>query len=129
MKNTFIIERDFRDIKVKLKDKYGTILSMCKISISPIGWSIASWYTNKDYLNQGYGKQVLKEAVRVLYDADGMPDQIRYNWDGDNSYVFDWLSRNFSAECIDEFKRKDDTFISHIYKLDRDKFLRYCLTD
>ena len=47
MKNTFIIERDFRDIKVKLKDKYGTILSMCKISISPIGWSIASWYTNK----------------------------------------------------------------------------------
>ena len=74
-------------------------------------------------------KQVLKEAVRVLYDADGMPDQIRYNWDGDNSYVFDWLSRNFSAECIDEFKRKDDTFTSHIYKLDRDKFLRYCLTD
>ena len=59
----------------------------------------------------------------------GAPDTVEYIWNGANQYVFDWLEENFGAlsKCPIAVQKyaSDDDWKSHIYILNREKFLKY----
>ena len=102
-------------------------ISECKISASNGIWSISEWFTSTTYKHQGYGSKVLKEALLSLYDEYGMPEEIRYNWNGVNEYVYLWLEKHFNAKpLVPEFLRYDeDKKTYHIYILDKHKVLEF----
>ena len=91
-------------------------------------WTITSWYTKEGYMNKGYGTQLMRHAVKMMYEWYGKPYQIEYVWNGANQYVYDWLER-FDPVCkcpLAVLKmQNDDEWDAHIYLLDVDKFLDY----
>ena len=121
---------DDRGIKVLLKED-NIVISECKISLSHGIWSITEWFTTKFYMNQGYGKQTMKEAVNSLYEAFGMPEQIRYNWNGVNEYVYLWLKKHFNAVPLHPpiIDSECDSWEDHIYILDKIKLINYFKTE
>lgn len=87
-------------------------------------YTITSWYTNKAYQHQGFGKYILKVAFTDL-DQDY---KICYIWNGLNQYVGDWLSK-FDAHCecplaVQKTQSEDD-WDSHIFELNKEKFRKY----
>ena len=127
----YIKEIDDRGIRVQLKED-NTQICECRISLSNNIWSITEWFTSNEYKNKGYGTQTMKYAVQQLYDAYGMPEGIRYNWNRVNEYVLEWIIRHFDAKpLIPEYERftGEDTWDSHIYILDKNKFINYFTKD
>ena len=123
----YIQELNDRGIRVILKDENATVCE-CKISLSNGIWSISEWFTSHAYKNQGYGTQTMKYAVQHLYEAYGMPEGIRYNWNCVNEYVYEWLERHFDPKpLVPEYERYtgEDTWDAHIYILDKHKFINY----
>lgn len=106
-----------------------TQISECKISLNGDGsiWSISEWFTNSMYQHKGYGLKVLSEALVTLYNERGMPDEIRYNWNGANQYVYDWMARHFNPRSlVPEYEQGDaDKKTYHIYILDKVKVISY----
>ena len=92
-------------------------------------WTIVLWFTNEGLRGQGVGKKTLAHAISNLYEKTGKPNEIKYIWNGTNSYVLEWLERNFDAECscpiAIQKKQADDDWESHIYDLDVEKTLAY----
>ena len=126
-----LITQEFNDrgIRLKLKDGHTTI-SECKVSIGGDKiWSITEWFTNTNYQHQGLGNQLLREAFCQLYRRDGMPNEIRYNWNGVNQYVMDWLTKNFDPVSILPLSvqkySEEDNWEAHIYVLNKNKLLDY----
>ena len=79
--------------------------------------------------NKGYGKATLKACLDEIYKKHGLPKRIEYIWNGTNSYVLDWLNKHFGAisKCpiaVQKYASEDD-WDSHIYILNKDKFLNY----
>lgn len=109
----------------------GKRICECKISINynTGALTITSWFTAEDECNKGYGKKTLKIALQRALDWYGEPDIIEYVWNGLNSYVLHWLERNFGAisRCpvATQKYRSDDDWESHIYTLNKKKFLQY----
>lgn len=101
----------------------------CCINVENGIWSISSWYTQDGYGHKGYGKRVMKRLVKTLFAYYGEPEEIEYIWNGTNSYVFDWLNNNFGAvsRCPIAVQKysNDDDWSSHMYKLNKEKFLTY----
>ena len=127
----YIKEIDDRGIRVQLKEDNIQICE-CRISLSNNIWSITEWFTSNEYKNKGYGTQTMKYTVQQLYDAYGMPEGIRYNWNCVNEYVLEWIIRHFDAKpLIPEYERftGEDTWDSHIYILNKNKFINYFTND
>ena len=108
---------------------HGDTVCSCKVSIDNNIWSIVSWYTEKEHLHNGYGYKTMRHIILRLYEAYGEPDKIRYVWNGANEYVMEWMNRHFSPVSmlplvVQKYSDKDD-WESHIYILDKDKFLKY----
>ena len=106
-----------------------TKICTCKVTMENRTMSIVSWYTEKQYMHQGYGIKVLKHAVTMLYQEHGKPEKIKYIWNGANSYVMDWMNRHFAPVsmlplAVQKYSDADD-WEAHIYNLDVDKFLQY----
>jgi len=102
----------------------------CEISIEKEEWTIRSWYTKEGYGNSGYGSKCLKALANEIFTRIGTPCEIFYIWNGANNYVFEWMEKHFGAVsmCPIAVQKNcaDDDWESHIYRLDRDKFLIYC---
>lgn len=99
-----------------------------KITLDENEWSIVAWYTSKDHLHKGYGFTTMQHAVRTLY-KNSVPQTIKYIWNGANEYVMDWLKRHFTPVsmlplAVQKYSEADD-WESHIYVIDKDKFLEY----
>ena len=128
----FIIEADNISISIILKDDDGSRISHCKISTNNTSWSITEWYTTHNYMHQGYGKIVLRKAVQELIKR-GKPTEIRYVWNGANEYVMNWLIKHFDPVSILPLAvqkvTQEESWESHIYVLNKEKFLRYFLND
>lgn len=92
-------------------------------------WTISEWFVNSDYQNKGYGRTILFTALSELYNMYGLPFEIQYVWNGQNMYVYEWLSKYFRpiSGCPIAIQKvaSDDDWDSHIYKIDRDKVLSY----
>lgn len=92
-------------------------------------WTISEWFVNSDYQNKGYGRTILFTALSELYSMYGLPFEIQYVWNGQNMYVYEWLSKYFRpiSGCPIAIQKvaSDDDWDSHIYKIDRDKVLSY----
>ena len=114
---------DDRDCKEKLCE--------CKIDVDPgtKTWTISSWYTEEGHKHHGFGKLTLKACLDTIAAVHGAPDTVEYIWNGANQYVFDWLEENFGAlsKCPIAVQKyaSDDDWESHIYSLNREKFLKY----
>ena len=107
------------------------IVCECKVcyNVDSDIWTISSWHTSTSYSHKGYGKEVLKHALKFMYDTFMIPDSIEYIWNGVNQYVMDWLERNFEPVCklpleAQKYNEIDD-WDAHIYRLNRDKVLEY----
>lgn len=92
-------------------------------------WTISEWFVNSNQQNKGYGRTILFTALSELYNMYGLPFEIQYVWNGQNMYVYEWLSKYFKpvSECPIAIQKiaSDDDWDSHIYKIDRDKVLSY----
>lgn len=92
-------------------------------------WTIAVWYTNDGYKNQGIGKQTLAKIITYLYVFYGKPSKIKYIWNGAHQYVYDWMVKHFDAVCqcpiVIQKTQAEDDWDSHIYNLNVDKVLKY----
>ena len=104
-------------------------LCECKINISDAEWIISSWYTSDGHKHNGYGKQTMKACLSYIRARFKLPDRIKYVWNGANGYVLDWLKDNFDAICdcpiAVQKNAFDDDWSSHIYTLNKDKFMKY----
>lgn len=102
----------------------------CQLSVDKDNiWTISSWYTNKNYKHQGIGKLTMNFLLTYVYEIYSHPTKIQYIWNGANSYVMDWLNKNFDAECqcsiaVQKISDSDD-WSSHIYDLNVDKMFSY----
>lgn len=101
----------------------------CQINVCKETWTISSWYTNKEYLNKGFGTKTLKYLLRYLYKMFGKPDCVEYIWNGANYYVYQWMESHFGAisKCPLAVQKVqcDDDWDSHIYYLNVDKVINY----
>ena len=106
-------------------------LCKCQINVCNKTWTISSWYTNKDYLNKGFGTKTLKHLLRFLYEQFGKPESVEYIWNGANYYVYQWMELNFGAisKCPLAVQKvqSDDDWDSHIYYLNVNKVIKYFL--
>ena len=103
----------------------------CKIDVNKRSntWTISSWYTTEEYKHRGYGTLTLQEClseIRTVFDA---PEKVEYIWNGANEYVLDWLNEHFGAvsKCpiaVQKYNSEDD-WDSHIYILNREKFIEH----
>ena len=119
-----------RGVRVRLKTNDYKTMSECKISVGAENiWSITEWFTDTKYQHQGYGNYLMKTALHLLFKQLGSPNEIRYNWNGVNQYVMDWLTRNFDAVSImpiAELKyAHNDTWKAHIFILNKDEVFKY----
>lgn len=110
----------------KYKD---TEVCKCQISANKALWTISSWYTHKDFLNQGIGTKTLKFLVAFLYNKFGTPQSIEYIWNGTNYYVYEWIESKFDAisTCPIAVQKTqcEDDWSSHIYNLNVKKVIEY----
>lgn len=112
-------------------DVDGVRVGYSRLSVDKVAnvWTISEWFVNGDYQNKGYGRTILFTALNELYSMYGMPFEIQYVWNGQNMYVYEWLSKYFKpvSECPIAIQKvaSDDDWDSHIYKIDRDKVLQY----
>ncbi|MCI8352055.1 MAG: N-acetyltransferase [Clostridia bacterium] len=103
----------------------------CKVDIDTKDniWTIVSWFTNEKLQGQGIGKRTLAKALYKLYEMNGVPKEIEYNWNGSNSYVLEWMEKHFDAKCfcsIEILKEyAGDCWDSHRYNLNVCKVLDY----
>ena len=89
--------------------------------------TISRWYVyGNEHLHKGIGKMLLKEAFKAIDNSK--IKEIKYIWNGTNGYVGEWLNK-FDAKnnCpINLMKYSSEDFPeSHIYTLDKEKFLNY----
>lgn len=92
-------------------------------------WTISSWYTKKEFNHQGFGKKTLDKTVWEMYKQFDVPEKIDYIWNGANDYVYNWISKNFDAKsscpiAVQKYATDDD-WTSHIYNLNKEKFLKF----
>ncbi len=109
----------------------GKKISECKVDadIDTNTWTISSWYTSDEYKHKGYGTVTLKKCLFEMNKKLGLPLKIEYIWNGANEYVLKWLNEHFGAisKCpiaVQKYQ-SDDDWDSHIYVLNRDKFIKY----
>lgn len=108
-----------------------TEICKCKININEdyTIWTISSWFVKKEYQNKGIGKYTLHKSLKNLVENYGIPQEIKYIWNGTNNYVLEWLETNFDAICecpiaIQKTSTEDDC-LSHIYGLNIKKVFNY----
>ena len=102
----------------------------CKIIVTNNNvWTISSWQILDKYQHKGIGKNLLCSLVEEILFLCHEPSLIQYIWNGQNDYVLNWLKR-FDAKCLTEENvlknNADDDWDSHIYVLNKEKFLNYC---
>jgi len=129
MKQLVVHELNDRGVRIKLKENQ-TTLSECKVSLSNNIWNITEWFTDSKSQGQGFGKACLCYAIDQLFTHYGEPDEIRYNWNGVNEYVMDFLKRHFDPVSIlpisEQKFNEQDSWEAHIYVLNKDKVFDYC---
>lgn len=101
----------------------------CKVSVDKSLWTISSWFTKPGYKGKGIGKNTMKTTLNHILKTYGVPEKIEYIWNGANSYVLEWLEKNFDAVCtcpiaVQKLLTEDD-WSSHIYELNAKKVLSY----
>lgn len=112
-------------------DVDGVRVGYSRLSVDKISnvWTISEWFVNSNYQNKGYGRTILFTALNELYTLYGLPFEIQYVWNGQNMYVYEWLKKYFKpiSGCPIAIQKiaSDDDWDSHIYKIDRDKVLKY----
>ena len=88
--------------------------------------TISGWYVEESFKHQGWGKKMLREVFKAFKKSD--IHSLKYIWNGTNSYVGEWL-KQFDAECICPLAvlktTEIDSWESHIYVLNVDKFMNY----
>ena len=87
---------------------------------------ITGWYVDAMYQHKGIGKALLKKLFTSICVEN--IKQINYIWNGAHEYVGNWLKKfNAVSHCpISVLKTLEaDTWESHIYTLDKEKFLDY----
>lgn len=126
----YIQEKAKGSVECEALLRYKSICS-CKVNFNAEEkiWTIASWFTNEDMQGQGIGKETLANVLLLLYQKNGTPEEIKYIWNGMNSYVLEWMERHFDAKCscpiAVQKKMPDDDWESHIYNLNVKKTLEY----
>ena len=123
----YILETNEHCFKGKLyiSDK---LVSHCAVDYDDDGWVISAWYTDGEYKQKGYGKEVLTRTLRELAKKK-IPNKVEYVWNGKNDYVYNWLRNHFNATCncpLAILKNESaDSWDSHIYTLDSNKVIDY----
>ena len=113
------------------EDFLNEYICKCTISVDTNGkWIISQWYANKNYQHQGYGRMTMKYLVNELKNVFGLPKQLVYIWNNVNTYVYDWIYKNFDAKLSDNAIKilkycDEDVKEGHEYYLNIDKFLKY----
>lgn len=119
-----------RKIAYECDMMYGDdVVSRCQINVQNDVWTIAEWFTTAKYQHHGYGTVLLKHLLGEIRKECELPGGFEYIWNGTNQYVYDWLNENFGAlsKCpIAVLKvANDDDWLSHVYMLNREKFITY----
>lgn len=122
---------DSRQLNSVLRDGKA-VIGRCSISEEDKVWTISAWYVDKEYQNRGIGRKLLFDTCEELEKRIGAPAEIQYNWNGTNTYVFDWLSENFSplSLCPMSVLKYEDIYPAdipegHLYKLKKEQFIQY----
>lgn len=108
----------------------GDTIGHCSISVDKSNnWMISEWFVDSGFQKQGIGRELFKQNCAHLVENFGYPNKIEYIWNGTNQYVFDWLQENFApvSMCpisVQKYSSGDD-WLSHVYSLDKDAFLKY----
>lgn len=134
MEECFILNYKFDEQRLLIKGnalRGKEEVCVCKISINKDmdTWTISSWYTKDGYKHRGIGKNTLMFVLEKMYKQFGRPKNIEYIWNGVHEYVIEWLENNFNAKCKCDLAvmkyQCGDSWDSHIYKLDTEKFIKY----
>lgn len=108
---------------------YGQRICECRTSYSNDTFTISSWFVEKNNQHKGYGRRTLNATLKAMLDKYGIPTSIKYIWNHQNDYVFNWLVKNFDAKCtcpIAILKNEtSDIPEAHIYELNKDKVFTY----
>lgn len=129
VKNGAIKESTYVTCGLSVED--GTNVCECKVYFNKQESTlvISSWFTKKEFTNQGLGKATMKHIIGYCINEYGMPTSVKYIWNGTNHYVLEWLQNHFDAVCCCPIavqkNNADDDWSSHIYELNRDKVLEY----
>ncbi len=103
----------------------------CEISVDAKEgkWEITSWFTRDGFKKKGLGKDAMYNVLHFCKSQYGVPSVIQYVWNGANTYVMDWLEKNFDAVCTCPIvvlkTQPGDSPDAHIYELNKDKVLKY----
>lgn len=101
----------------------------CIINVEDDAFTISSWFTKEDYRHNGIGKITMRDLLTYLINCFGVPEKVNYIWNGQNQYVYDFITSNFDAVCscpiAIQKTQFDDDWSSHIYGLNRDKVFGY----
>lgn len=101
----------------------------CIINVEDGAFTISSWFTDVDYRHNGIGKITMRDLLTYLCQSFGVPGNVNYIWNGQNQYVYDFITENFDAICscpiAIQKTQSDDDWSSHIYGLNRDKVFGY----
>ncbi len=103
----------------------------CKIAVNENTdtWTISSWYTEKGFGHKGFGTNTLQACLSEINKYYKAPTKVEYIWNGANEYVLEWLNKHFGAvsKCplVVQKYQSDDDWESHIYILNRNKFVEY----
>lgn len=108
------------------------VIGRCTITEEQGVWTISAWYVDKEYQNQGLGRKLLFDTCEELLKKVGEPQELQYNWNGTNTYVFDWLCANFAplSMCPMSVLKYEDIYPAdipegHLYKLSKEQFTQY----
>ena len=123
----FVDQEDIRFLETYLWNDENIKVCKCKISFSNNIWCISEWFTVSGYQHQGYGLQTLRHAFQYLLAEKGIPQEIRYFWNGANDYVMEWITKHFDARSIETepYLTAEQTRKSNIFVLDKEKVLHY----
>lgn len=91
-------------------------------------WQISKWFNYiKGHGNEGLGKLCLKYLAEELQEQYGKPVAISYIWNGQNDFVGRLVTDKWGGVCNTPAAvlKNDcaDSWDSHIYDLDRDRFM------
>lgn len=127
---TYIIKETINGSRLDSFAKIGNEeIGHASITLSDRTLTIVMWVVDKRLRNTGIGRELLRVLIEITCNKIGVPEKVLYDWNGVNSYVLEWMERNFDAKCTEDIAVKkydfSDSWDAHEYSLNPELVLRY----
>lgn len=127
---TYIIKENVNGSRLDSFAKIGDEeIGHASVTLSDSTLTIVMWVVDKRFRNTGIGRELLRILIKITCNKAGVPEKVLYDWNGMNSYVLEWMERNFDAKCTEDIAIKkydfSDSWDAHEYSLNPELVLRY----